>query len=188
MQYLTVEGLEFAVYELDGCLYADGVNGLYQFMSDSLNEEVITYKSTNTLNFINDYHKLVFTHDYGVVIMMHPTAIEYHAIYNKLSRLFEEEECLDNITKLLKLFDIDMKEMRNKAYDAAEQQAREMVMFIEKLEEDRKHEAKSEAETHTEAKSEAETHTEAKSEAETHTEAKSEAETHTAAKSEAEPQ
>ncbi len=159
MQYLTVEGIEFAVYELDGCLYADGVNGMYQFMSDSLNEEVITYKSTNTLNFINDYHKLVFTHEYGVVIMMHPTAIEYHAIYNKLSRLFEEEECLDNITKLLKLFNIDMKEMREKAHDESETQATDMVLFIEKLKEVKQEDATERHETssHAEATSQTET-------------------------------
>jgi hypothetical protein len=167
MQYITVEDIEFAVYELDGCLYADCTDGSYQFMSAPTDGETIKYKSTNTLKFINDYHKLVFKHDDGVVIMMHPVAIECQAIYNKLFGLFAKEERLNSATKTLKSLNENLEKMRNKAYDAAEQQAQEMVMFIEKLEEVRKREAKSEAEPHTEAKSEAEPRTEAKSEAET---------------------
>jgi phosphotransferase system IIA component len=127
-------------------------------MSTPTDGEIITYRSTNTLKFINDYHKLVFTHNDGFVIMMHPAEIEYLDIYNKLFGLFVKEECLDNITKLLKLFDIDMKEMQKKAFDESETQAIDMVLFIEKLKEVKQEEVeRPETSSHAEATSQTET-------------------------------
>jgi hypothetical protein len=94
MQYLTVQDIEFAIYDANGILYADAVDSLIRFTA-VIGDMVIAYKPENTLKFIGDYTKLVFTCDNMPVVMAHPEVVLYNSVTQKLIELFNAESSLE---------------------------------------------------------------------------------------------
>ena len=139
MQYITVEGIEFAVYMSNKMLHADAVNELFSFAydlseisddSDTLSWSIV---SGSTLKFIKGRSKLALEYENTTVVLEHVLVVEYKTVRSKLLKLLSGIYDLGKALLNVRTMNETLDDMRNTAYGAAYGQANFIDIHIKKL-------------------------------------------------------